>query len=150
QTPGQASNKEQEEQRAYVQFLMNCLGNCWLPVGVPLLKEIALKEDGADPQMIKLRREVAVWALAKLGDNLKNLDALSADRREIVLAELEQEAAGVPSERREWATLALDYLRDRSEKGPQALGVEQVLARCASSGDPLLRKYVALALSFWE
>ena len=30
------------------------------------------------------------------------------------------------------------------------LGVDKATARCAAADDPLLRKYVAFALAFWE
>jgi hypothetical protein len=142
--------KTLQDQRAFVQFLMNCLGNCRLPVGVALLGEIAQKEDGGDAATVALRRQVAVWALANLGQNLKSLAALSPEQRTAIEAELEQECAVAAPERRQWAQLTHDYLRNLSAKGPQALGVDRVLAQCARASDPELRKFVALALNFWE
>jgi hypothetical protein len=146
-----APEKALQDQRAYVQFLTNCLGSFSLPVGVPLLNEIAIKEEGADAETVKVRRQNAVWALAKLGEKLNSFEQLPESRRAAVRTELDREAdAAGPSERGEWARVARGYLRARAEKRPWALGVDRVLARCATAGDPLLRKSVAVASAFWE
>lgn len=143
---------ELPDQEKYILYLINCLGDCTLPVGLPLLKEIAVKGDGADSALVLLRRRNALLAIIKLGEGLNHFDrqwdALPESRRQEIQATLSGEAAN-SGPQRDWAQFALDFLNNRTSKGPQALGVDQVLARCADADDPLLRKYVALALAFW-
>jgi hypothetical protein len=129
----------------YLLYLSSCLGNMSVPVGAPELGVLALKE-GADNNILTTRQRVhCVLALAALGNNLGRQEKLTPPEREAVLASLEEEA-GKGGLRGTWADKALAELRGK--KG--ALGVESVLARCARSDDPYLRKEVALALAFWE
>jgi hypothetical protein len=129
----------------YLLYLSSCLGNMSVPVGAPELGELALKE-GADNNILTTRQRVhCVLALAALGNNLNRQEELTPPEREAVLATLEEEA-GKGGLRGRWADKALAELRGK--KG--ALGIESVLARCARSDDPYLRKEVALALAFWE
>lgn len=149
-TVGQPFDKNLEDERLLIQFLMNCLGNCTLPVGAPLLNEIALKEEGADRQTVTLRRQVAAWALANLGENLKKLDQLSPERLQAIQGQLESEVGKSGAERCQWAQLALLYLQGRAAKVPMALDVDKTLGQCARAEDPMLRKITAVALNFWE
>jgi hypothetical protein len=129
----------------YLLYLSSCLGNMSVPVGAPLLGELALKE-GADDNVLTTRQRLhCVHALAALGNNVGRLEKLTPPEREAVLATLEEEA-GKGGLRAEWAEKALSFLRGR--KG--ALGVESVLGRCERSDNPYLRKEVALALTFWD
>jgi hypothetical protein len=129
----------------YLLYLSSCLGNMSVPVGAPELGELALKA-GADDNILTTRQRVhCVLALAALGNNVNRLEKLTPPEREAVLATMEEEA-GKGDLRGTWADKALAELRGK--KG--SLGVENVLARCARSDDPYLRKEVALALAFWE
>lgn len=142
--------KELQDERSYVEFLIPCLGNFVVPAGVPLLNELAAKEVSAGSPEAALQRQLAVWALANAGENLKRFDHLTPERRQAILAELETEAASAAPERAEWARQTLDFLRTRESSTPQGLDVADTLARCAKGEDPTLRKFAALALTFWE
>jgi hypothetical protein len=145
-------DKAVKDDRAFIQFLINCLGSCTVPVGAPLLSTIATTEDGADPSTVALRRLDAVWALANLGENLKRLDAVTEVERQGLQAILEREVSNSPGERGQWAGAALACVQARSGSGdePRTLGVDRVLVACAGAADPVLRKFVALALTFWD
>lgn len=140
--------KALQDERAFIEFLIPCLGNFVLPAGVPLLNELAAK-DAAAPALA-LRRQLAVWSLANAGENLKRYDRLPAEKQQAILASLESEAESAMPERRQWARQTLDYLKSRPTSTPQPLQVDATLAKCAAADDPTLRKFVALALTFWE
>ncbi len=145
-----AAMKALQDERAFIEFLIPCLGSFSVPTGVPLLNEIAVKDGGADPATVALRRQLAVWSLANAGDKLKHYDLLPAEQKTAVHASLETEAAGSSAERSEWARQVLAYLSLRVAKTIHAFGVDQVITSCAGADDPTLRKFVALATSFWE
>lgn len=154
ETPEDPTPKPLRDERAFVKFLIACLGNFSVPAGVPLLNEIARKETGHDPEQVVLRRQLAVWALANVAENLKRYDALSAEQRDAILAALATEADspvahGAPL-RSQWARETLDFLQARASQAPQALKVDESLAKCAAADDPTLRKFTALALTFWQ
>jgi hypothetical protein len=144
------------EERAFIQYLIPCLGYLALPTGVPILEELALaKEDGADPDTIQVRRRAAVFALANLPGSFKYLDSLSPEEKQQLLNSLQTEGMKGSSERRQWAELAAEYIQARQAGQPRALGVDQTLAECVRSSHPapqerLLRELVALALNLWE
>jgi hypothetical protein len=139
--------KAREAERNYIVYLSACLGNFAVPVGVPLLCDLATRTDGADAETLRLRHRQAVWALANLGENLKRFDRLTPERRAQVLAQLDEESQ-VPGERGSQAQLALGYLRDLPAR--RALGVDVALAKCATDADPFVRELAAFALNFWE
>jgi hypothetical protein len=132
--------------RNYVLFLSACLGNMTIPVGAPILCEMATDAQGADPKGVALRRRRAVWSLANLGDNLSRFRELSEQARHEASARLEREAKGDGS-RAKWAQATLAYFRDK-----KSLGVDRALASAARppNGDPYLRELVAFALKYWE
>jgi hypothetical protein len=141
-------------QRDFVLYLISCLGDFTLPVGVPLLSEVALNDSGPDDKGLALRRRRAVLALANLGENLKRYERLTKEQklteeqRSEILADLEKETQG-RGERREWAETTLNYLKNKTP-----LGVDKTLAACADpkgrGKDPFLRELVAYALNFWD
>lgn len=133
------------DKRKDIQFLSPCLGSLIIPTGAPLLIEIAQHGKGADLKSVTLLRRLAVWALAKLGENLKRFDNLPAEQRDAVLEFLKQEADGNVGDRGHWARATLDYLQHR-----QKLGVIDALSVCAQADDPFLRRMTALALTFWN
>jgi hypothetical protein len=148
-------DKALEEERAFIQYLIPCLGYFAMPVGVPVLQELILMKEGADPETLQLRRRVAVLALANLAENLKHLDLLSSLERQEIIDQLEAKAAQGSSERRLWAELAAQYIQARQAGDIRALGVDQTLAECVKavnpvSQDPILRERVAFALNLWQ
>jgi hypothetical protein len=142
-------NKALEPGRDHVLYLGSCLGNLTLPMGAPLLSQMAVTQDGAEPRVVTRRRWQALWALANLGDNLKRFQRLIPERQQMVLAELEAESGGL-GERAEWARAALDYMTGPRAKKLQGLGVDKTLTICATDPDPFLREITAFAMNFWE
>jgi hypothetical protein len=134
----------------FVQYLINCLGNFNLPVGVPLLCQIAVSEDGADARSIALWRGAALWSLASLGDRLKHLDEIPAAKRDEIMEVLDTEAANAPTERGERARRTREYLKHRFSGQADVMEVDQALAHCAESRNPGLRNLTAFALNIWE
>jgi hypothetical protein len=133
-------------QRNYVQYLGACLGNLSIPVGVPLLTDLARNGRGADPKLKALTRRQAVWALANLGDGLKRFAKLPDERKAQVRRQLEAERETASGAARDGAAAALAWL-----DGKGSLGVVRALADCAADDhDVFLREQAALALNFWD
>jgi hypothetical protein len=133
-------------QRSYVQYLVACLGNLSIPVGVSLLTDLARNGRGSDPKLRALTRRQAVWALSNLGDGLKRVAKLPDARKAAVRRQLEASADTASGATREWAASALAWV-----DGKGSLGVIRALAECANEDrDVFLREQVALALNFWE
>src|SRR5205807_7891740 len=91
------------QQRDLVLFLTSCLGDFTVPVGVPILCEMAVQDKGAEIKGLSLRRRRAVWALANLGDNFKRRyqgveageeQALTSHQKTVILDKLKKAAAG--------------------------------------------------------
>jgi hypothetical protein len=149
--PKSESDRETlEGDKRYVQFLISCLGSCSLPVGVPLLCEVAVRENGADPETALLWRGVALWALANLGDRVKHVDSLTEAQREEIMRALDEEIAGPTSRRSRRAEQTRQYLLARFSGHPDSMGVDRALERCAQARDPGLRKLTAFVLNLWE
>lgn len=144
----EAERRKLEPERNYVRFLTACLGNFVVPVGVPLLEEMATKEGSAEPVEAAARRRYAVWALATLGENVKRFDHLMAPDQDAILADLE--TARESQQHPEWAAAALEYLKKRRAGHPDAFGMDRAMAECARAEDPSLRYHAAFALNFWE
>ena len=149
-------------QRNHLLYLTACMGDFTIPVGAPVLGELALRDKGPEIKALTARRRRAVWALGNLGNNVKRRywgenagpdnKPLTPEQKEQILAKLQDEAAG-SGKRAQWARQALTYLRKDQGGGLLAsalTGVDAVLARCALADDPFLREEVALALNFWE
>jgi len=153
-TPSEVDNKavtkafnELEASRKYALYLGASLGSFTVPVGVPILKEMALKESGQEPRALALRRRQAVWSLANLGANLKRFENLPLVDQEAALETLSNEAAG-SGERGKWAKQALERMEELRAGRRHAIG-EDYLA-LADAEDPFLRELVAFSLNFWE
>lgn len=140
--------KRLEPERNYIQFLIQALGHFMVPVGVPVLKELAMKESGLDPLTLQARRQQALLALGNLGDSLKRFDALSAEQRQVVLSQLETLSGS--GEQAAAAKAALACLKGRQEGRLTAMGVDRVIEKCADADDLLLRMYTALAATYWS
>src|SRR5262249_50988148 len=82
--------KPLDEDRTYTAYLCGCISRFMLPVGVPVLNDLAAQESGMEPEALAGRRRQALFALAVLGDSLKRFDRLSADRQDQIEGELEK------------------------------------------------------------
>jgi hypothetical protein len=151
---GEERIKEQREalkdERTYLVYLMGCISAFKVPVGAPLLKEIAENQDTMDPEALAQRRQEALYDLANLGEKSKGFDHLPAERQTAVLAELEEEAGAASGERSRWARECLDMLRSRRDGQPRLLGLDVTLEHCAADDHPGVRKMTAFACNFWE
>ena len=136
-----------EADRDYILLLAQCLSRFMVPVGAPVLEEMASQESGLDPLALNTRRRQALWALANLGENVKRFDKLSADRQEIIKAQLE--TATHSSEQAAAAKAALEHLTRRQQGRPDAFGVDRVVETCAEADDPSLRELAAYVVNFW-
>lgn len=145
-----AAWRKLQGQRDHVMFLAASLGDFYVPVGVPILSEIVLREQGPDVKAITQRRRQGLWALANLGENVKGFGKLSAEQQAAALADLTQEAEGL-GERAAWARTALYYLDPKSSaSNADVVQVDKVLAQAAKADDRFLREQVAVALNFWD
>jgi hypothetical protein len=151
-----APDKSLDDERKFIRFLIPCLGHLAFPTGVPLLEEIALKkEDVGDPDNTRLRRQLAVLALATLPENLKYLDTLSDEETKTILKTFETVATSSSQDQAMGARVAIDFIRSRKAGNPECLGVDKTLAECVNprnplSNDPRLRENIAFALNFWQ
>jgi hypothetical protein len=140
--------KKLEADRKYVLFLSQVLSRFMVPVGVPVLEELAVQESGLDPRALQARRQQALLALANLGKKVELFDKLSTERQDAVKAQLE--TAANSGEQATTAKTVLDYLTRRQQGRPFALGVDGVIEKCADAEDLLLRMYTALAATYWN
>ena len=166
--------------RTLISILGAGLGDFMVPVGAPVLKELALQKGGLDPKALALRRRQAVWALANLGDNLKRFDKLDGPKKDAMLdalraAEWDAGAAGGDKDaflkssaeekdaalarldlrgragHPEWLAEALGVLRSRVNGVNDDMGVGDVLVACGrDKDDPILRELSAFAMNFWR
>lgn len=134
----------------YVLYLSSCVASSIIPVGAPLLGDMAASTGGADPETAAQRRRWAMWNLAKLGDNVNRFEKLKPEQQDAIVAALAEQAANPSRTRSEWAEKAHNYLRGPQAHSLQALGLEKDFVAAASDPDPFLRQLTALALSFWE
>jgi hypothetical protein len=143
-------NSVLEPERDRLLYLSACLGDLVLPVGAPVLSDMAIAQDGGDAKFVAQRRLRALWSLVSLGKNVQRFDALSESRRQQVFTMLEEEAAAGNTERRELAQKCLDYMRGSHKGSLELLGIEQAFTRCGEDQNPFLRSVTALGLNFWE
>lgn len=140
--------KNLDAERNYITFLTACIGNFAVPVPVPLLSEMAVRKEGADPVALGRWRRRAVMALATLGANARRFDKLPSEKKSAILEALGQEKGD--QERRRWASAAAELLRGRIDGHPEAPGMDTTLAECARDRDPFVREMAAVALNYWE
>jgi hypothetical protein len=137
-----------EPDRNYVLLLAQCLSRFMVPVGAPLLEEMALKDSGLDPRALSARRVQALWALANLGESLKRFDDLSIEEQEAAKSQLETAAESGDSAA--LAKASLDYLSRRQKGRPSTMGIDRVVEKCADDDDPSLRELAAFVANFWS
>src|SRR5262249_18081296 len=135
-------------QRNYIHYLSACLGNFVIPVGAPVLQELAVQDSGMEPKALYEQRAAAIMSLAVLGENYKGFKDLPAAERENILAKLD--AAAGRHEHAEWAEAARDYLQARQDGRSVTMGVDKTLIKCADAPQPYLRELTAMALNFWS
>jgi hypothetical protein len=133
-----------EAERNHVLFLIAAVGEFTIPVGAPILCDVATNNSTDDLKANTLRRRRAVFALANLGEKIKLYKDLSSEEKEDILAILKEEA-GHKRPRSRWAQAAHNYLTRH-----QPLGVDVALEKCAESEDTFLRELVAFCLAFWD
>jgi hypothetical protein len=136
-----------EPDRNLITYLGASLGNCILPIGAPLLEQLALQKGGMEPEALVERRRRALFALATLGENLNRFDRLDDQDKDDIEHQLE--SALSTSSHSSWTRATLDYLRQRRKGKNDTLGVAAVLEKCADDEDPFLRELSALASNFW-
>ncbi len=134
-------NKELAPKRNLIMYLSACLGNFDVPVGVPLLKQMALQTSGMEANALAERRGRALFALAVLGQNLARYDELSGADKERIDEELSAAREG---------RVVKEYLEKRRAGKADSLGVAEALRECAEDDDPYLRELTALASNFWK
>jgi hypothetical protein len=137
-----------DPERDYILLLTQCLGHFMVPVGAPVLEELALQQSGLDPRALGARRRQALWALANLGENVKRFDKLSSEQQESVLLQVETVAGD--GAQVSVAKDTLNYLKNREAGKPTALGMDRVIQKCADAEDPSLRELAAFAANFWS
>lgn len=144
-----AARKTLQTERSALEYLCACLGNLIVPVGAPMLNQMATQDEGLNAEATAFRHRKAVWALANLGKNVQRFDKLPPQRQQALLEDLKGAAAG-SGERAAWAGSALAYLQQPTPRSLQSLGVEVTLLRAAQDKDPFVRELTALALNFWS
>ena len=151
---GEADFQKLERERTYIQYLTGALGTMSVPVGVPVLRQLAEQESGLEPKVLA-RRWRTVFALAARPDAGERLqskyDPMPDIAKDQILRQQLQKAID-RGDRPEWARSALEHLEGRrSGKQTTMMGVDQTAVRCADPqhSDPFMRKLVALSLNFW-
>jgi hypothetical protein len=147
-----AWGKPLDAKRDYVSFLAAAMGDFYVPVGVPLLSEMVLREESPDPRNI-LRRRQALGSLCNLGNNLKEFDKLPKEKKAEIIDRLVKETASEEAPRTDLARHGLYYL-DKSKLPSDAeasiVKMDATLAKVAEDQDQYLREWVALAFNFWD
>ena len=144
--------------RKIVQFLSSAMGDFLIPVGAPLLCELAIQPYAPDAKANILRRRQAVWTLGIMGHNKEKFYKLSAEKKKKLRTQLAVASvkSGQPK-RAYFARNGLGNLPIRSDgpprpqaRDPKVVPIDKVMAVCAESDDRFLRNQVALSLLFWE
>jgi hypothetical protein len=140
--------KKLEGERNYVHYLSACVGNFVVPVGAPVLRELAAQDADLEPKALYEQRAAAILALAVLGEKCKGFDSLTPVEQDNILARLED--AAERREHAEWAEQARDFLKARRAGRSVTMGVDKTLIQCADAPEPYLRELTAMALNFWS
>jgi hypothetical protein len=122
-----------------------------LAVGVPLLCDMAVFDASPDRANNILQRRKAVWALGNLGENIKGFHKLP-DEQQAAIRDFLNEEAKSKNGRARWAANALFYLQKQQDTPVPAgiVAVDRILEHCAKDDDRYLRAQVALVLNFWD
>ncbi len=139
------------DRRKLVIYLGAALGEFHFAVGAPTLCAIVKHDASADLEGNTKQRRLALWALSNLGENAKGFTKIPEERRQAILADLNDEA-GKSGKRASWAITALYYIGKTalpSDRLMQVSKVDETLAVSADAEDRFLRELTAMALSFW-
>jgi hypothetical protein len=139
-----------QPQRRFVNFLAGAVGSMDIAAGVPVLGEMIAADKSPDVPNEAMRRRTAVWTLAKLGSQIKELGTLKPEQRQLVVSKLRTEAATAQGKRRQAAKTALFYMGEADASDPDVVRADDILARSADADDQLLRYHTAFALNFWD
>ena len=140
--------KKLEGERNYIEYLSASLGNFMLPLGAPVLRELATQDTGMEPKALFEQRGQALWALINLGEKCKRFDKLNPVEQANIIAHLD--AAIDRGEHADWATETRAYLQARQAGRPTTMDVDETLEKCAEAPQPYLRKLAAMGLNFWS
>jgi hypothetical protein len=143
----EVANRKLDDRRTYIKFLAASLSGFVVPVGVPVLRELALQEKGIEENHLREQRANALWSLAVLGENVKRFDKLPPPDQQSILEKLTADLDD--PERASDAKAARDFLLKRADKIADAMDVDQAAMKCAESDDPFLRELSAFTLNFW-
>ena len=136
-------NKDLVPRRDIIILLGASLGNFIVPVGIPLLTEMAGQTTDMEPTALIERRRRALWAIAAQGENLKKYDVLEEEEKDRIESRLSESSS-------RWAKPCLDYLKARRAGKADSAGVIPLLEKCAGEEDPSLRMFAAFAATFWK
>jgi hypothetical protein len=149
-----AERRKLDPDRLYVLYLTESLGQFVVPVGAPVLSKMAREEPAEPPHEEPLalagRRRNAVYALAKLGEKLKQFDKLHSREKELLIDQLKKLVESRSGEPKKWAQSALGCLEQRLEGKYTTMGVDEALVQAARADDPIVRESAAFAMGFWR
>jgi hypothetical protein len=133
--------------REYTQELLTTLPCTMLPVGLPILCELAANEAAAEESYRTQLQRLALGALGTLGESVERWTALPPDSGKELASYLAgaKETPGVAA----GTGAAVAYLTNLSRSSPDMLGVDRVIAKCAKASDPILRRGAAFCARHW-
>jgi hypothetical protein len=137
--------------RDAVTFLISATADVQIPVAVPVLCQIAEREQGFHLKSNRLLQRQALWALANLGNHLREFPKLPHDQRAAIREVLERQSQP-PANRALAAVTARHYLgllENNAEITPQPKIVDATLKQLSQSDDVFVRKQVAMACCHW-
>lgn len=138
-------------QREFVLFLMGATGDFYMPIALPIFKEILERPQGPDRAGHHYMRRQALLALASMGENLKQFKTLPPEIQAKILEDLNAQVDSQNARRALYARNALHYLNPSSAASTEGLvQVDRLLAEAAKSEDQFQRQQVALTLQLWD
>lgn len=133
--------------REYLGELFATLPCTMLPVGLPLLNQLATNEIAAEADYRTTLRRAALTALGTLGESVERCERLSEEGV--------QELAGILNSVRSTPRInagskaGVEYLQRLVTKQPDMLGVDKTVLACAQDKDPVLRRGAAFCARHW-
>lgn len=134
--------------RDYYADLVATLSASLVPVGLPLLRELAEGQPAIEPVALAHRRRGAVNGLATLGESLQRWRKLPPDDLEALARFLVNETGS--GRVGEGLRAAAGYLGSLRAGRPDLAGLERTIAACAADKDPVLREGAAYCARYWS